>query len=386
MTHNQYSNLSNDIILMIIGFVHPGDLENFASVSQRNYNLSSEALAVHRARKKAFGVVNDTHPLTIPNLLASVIAEPSLAWYIRRLVISNRTGHPGWDPAPDLLSDFNSEKRQSLVRSAVEQSPFLANVKVNKWMKEIEKGDDEPFKTILLTYTSNLKSLSNEIEEEGAKQFYGSLGMMVYMYPTLLPVLSDVRLSYTFEPEPSPYLFSFGRDIGHTIMPLFGFRALKTFHVNIELLKNGIYTSRYGHGHPLDLAGILPNSIEKLKISGHLQDFMDPGEFLAWVTTNVVRKKGRGVSPVVPNLSAVCIASLADAWNRQNGIRDVDDTEYEPFQLKKLRAACDKMYVVLTDRIHGFGDDSTGHPCAVCNEEAAVVDADGKKWSPCRSR
>jgi hypothetical protein len=144
-------------------------------------------------------------------------------------------------------------------------------------MKEIEKGDDELFKTILLTYTSNLKSLSNEIEEDGAKQFYGSLSMMAYMYPTLLPVLFDVRLSYTFEPEPSPYLFGFGRDIGHTLMLLFGFRTLKTFHVNIELLKNGIYTSRYGHGHPLDLAGILPNSIEKLKISGHLQGFMDSG-------------------------------------------------------------------------------------------------------------
>ena len=45
--------------------IHLGDLENFASVSQRNYNLSSEALAVHRARKKAFGVVNDTHPTKV---------------------------------------------------------------------------------------------------------------------------------------------------------------------------------------------------------------------------------------------------------------------------------------------------------------------------------
>lgn len=116
-----------------------------------------------------------------------------------------------------------------------------------------------------------------------------------------------------------------------------------------------------------------------------LQEFMDPGEFLAWVTTNMVRKKGRGVSPVVLNLSAVCIASLADARNRQNGIRDVDDTEYEPIQLRKLRAACDKKYVVFTDRIHGFGDNSVGHPCAVCNEGPAVIDADGKKWSPCRS-
>lgn len=199
--------------------------------------------------------------------------------------------------------------------------------------------------------------------------------MMVYMYLTLLPVLSDVRLSSTFEPEPSPYLFSFGRYIGNTLMPLFGSRAPKTLHVNIELLKNGIYTSRYGHGDRLDLACILPNSIEKLKISRHLQEFMDPGEFLAWVTTNVVRKEGRGVSPVVPNLSAACIASLADAWDRQ----------YESIQLKKLRVACDKEYVVLTDRIHGFGDDSVGHPCAVCNEGPAVVDADGKKWSPCRS-
>ena len=113
MTHDQYSNLSNDIILMIIDFIHPGDLENFASVSQRNYNLSSKALAVHRARKKAFGVVNDTHPLTIPNLLASVISEPSLAIVHQKACYFKPHGSSGM--GSDSISTFRFQLRKKAV-------------------------------------------------------------------------------------------------------------------------------------------------------------------------------------------------------------------------------------------------------------------------------
>ena len=96
MTLAQYSDLPDELIVEILPFVHPGDLESFAYVSRRNYNISSNAFDIHRTRKTLYWEHN-SYPIEIKLLGVDRRAESFVkdkvthTWKNERFKIENMT-------------------------------------------------------------------------------------------------------------------------------------------------------------------------------------------------------------------------------------------------------------------------------------------------------
>ena len=74
----QYSDLPDEPVLIFYLSYIIETSKGFAFLSGRNYNISSEALDVHLARKALYREVSDEHPRTNPNLLTKLLYNPTM--------------------------------------------------------------------------------------------------------------------------------------------------------------------------------------------------------------------------------------------------------------------------------------------------------------------
>lgn len=171
--------LPNEIIRDIASRLHPGDIKSFSNSPRRFYNLSKDVLDQHRSRKIAYREINDNDPLAIPH----IPDNPELVWYIRRIVIYHRRStYRNWqDDARGVHDDdlkyqgFHNYEKMERIQRIIDESPYLAKVDAEKWLKEISLGDDKALKMLLLSLTPNLESLVVTRHENWSIGFLESL-------------------------------------------------------------------------------------------------------------------------------------------------------------------------------------------------------------------
>jgi hypothetical protein len=210
-TRNMFNEIPNETILNIFSFVQPDDLENFAAVSRRHYNLSAQIIAQHRERKKLYTEINDHDPTTIPRLLEN----PNLCLYVKKIVIYHtRTSYRKWqDNAYDIRwadlkyhGFFTGDKLEAL-RDIMRGLPFILRRNQRIWLEKTRSGDDGLLKLLLLTLTPNLRTLIITEHTGWTRGFVSyltnalriSLALPSPLSPCLynmLPLLSEIRLGH----------------------------------------------------------------------------------------------------------------------------------------------------------------------------------------------
>ena len=182
--------LSEELLCQIATFVSPDCLVDFALVNRRIFHCTAKALQKHGERWTKFHLLHDRNPLTIPSMLRSIMTEPSVAWYPRTLEVWDsregfrmwkrpsfraiRSSHD-WDEAinreqkvilddldqeyPNLDSTFYSEEDIRLYRGLLRDLLHLKNNTVEKWLRRLEQGFDEPLKLLLIALSTELTTL-----------------------------------------------------------------------------------------------------------------------------------------------------------------------------------------------------------------------------------
>ncbi len=169
--------IPNELLQEIIANIHPSAIIDFACTCKHFYALAPKYLKRHRERLQKYYEVTDKHSLTIPTVLHEVLEDPSLAWYIRRLVFFYHREHWGdWheyhdrdqgSEGIDTDSDFSDgpfydssnlpATFQESVRQALQKPPF--NPDFDSSVRSIEMGGDLFPKLLLVCKASNLQTL-----------------------------------------------------------------------------------------------------------------------------------------------------------------------------------------------------------------------------------
>ncbi|KAF2633469.1 hypothetical protein BU25DRAFT_453230 [Macroventuria anomochaeta] len=95
------TNLSTELVCLIIDFVPPESHLDFACTCKRIADCSSKVLKRHQEAYSKYRVASDISPITIPTLLRSAFgrADPLLAWHVRSIEIwYDRTSWLDWKP------------------------------------------------------------------------------------------------------------------------------------------------------------------------------------------------------------------------------------------------------------------------------------------------
>ncbi|MCJ1471506.1 hypothetical protein MMC13_000146 [Lambiella insularis] len=95
--------LPNELIAEVFEHASPGDLLSLAGVSRRFCTIGQRAVLRHKTHALVYDEVHDRYGHDIPAVLLRILhGDPSVAWYIRRLVIDRHRGvHEDWLQAQD---------------------------------------------------------------------------------------------------------------------------------------------------------------------------------------------------------------------------------------------------------------------------------------------
>lgn len=158
-----FSNLSNELILMIWNFAEVEDIYNFSTVSKRVYLLVCEALREHCKLTKRLSIISNVDTKSgesgpFGRILKEVLLNPRAARYPSLLKIGRWVNK--WDsevgntrgrvPECDLKL-FKQAARDNLVASEAELQ--------EDWLPAIDQCDEEPLIALLLLLLPNLRKI-----------------------------------------------------------------------------------------------------------------------------------------------------------------------------------------------------------------------------------
>lgn len=200
----RFSDLPNEITLMIISLVLPDDIENIASTCRNIYDLAERHLERHRALKRRHAVYlfNDPRP-TSPQrthlpLLDEYLQESRTVYYVQKLSVNRWLTQwtRRWNlasTAPEELHLAYSDEYMSKLRETV--SRLAPQDEVPEWLGYLESGSEDPIVALLLLLFPNLSTLKMNFTEAGHKCVYGTTCRIARMMrPGLL--LSQLRHIY----------------------------------------------------------------------------------------------------------------------------------------------------------------------------------------------
>ena len=88
-----FASLPNELIHEILKHVQPEDLEDFAQLSHNVFRLAVPFLEKHRALIRQYHTLrNPPGPGSIANLLNTVIADPRVGSYMKKVELGRLTG------------------------------------------------------------------------------------------------------------------------------------------------------------------------------------------------------------------------------------------------------------------------------------------------------
>jgi len=158
------SDLSNELLGLILEDVHPRDLEAFLSTSKGHRQRGEWLLARHHLLKRTYSTFTyhkDTPRGTPTRLLKAIWNNPRIADYVLTVDIE------GWDvtfqeedtsKASFTRPPYTTEDL-SLYESALKECKYLDNTNLAEYLSFVRKGDEEPMIMLLLVSLPNLEHL-----------------------------------------------------------------------------------------------------------------------------------------------------------------------------------------------------------------------------------
>ena len=154
-----FRDFPRELILTVIPFILPEDLENFAQSCQRFRSLADSALQKHRLLIRQHHTTKIEGGRRISKILKEVLVNPEIGRYIRDLslnyILSSTSNHKF------LHHKYSAEDLDLLVAASIE-SEFLSprgQTPVACYRDFIEQGNEDILLAILLPLLPNLRSL-----------------------------------------------------------------------------------------------------------------------------------------------------------------------------------------------------------------------------------
>ena len=161
-----FASLPNELICEILKYVKPEDLENFAQASRNVFQLASPLLSEHRALIRTYHTFrNATGPDAIAGLLATVLANPCIGYYVKRVELDplaeSPVGAHEVNVYPkDRLDLFTTAALDSKCLKRPSEDDVLDEREF--WSHAIQDGNEDILLAILLPLLPNLTALSIE--------------------------------------------------------------------------------------------------------------------------------------------------------------------------------------------------------------------------------
>lgn len=153
----QFTDLPNEVIIMIAESVLPGDIVSFSATSKNLQHLSEPFLRKDREMKRKYrNYICNRRSRQVSRLLHDIILQPSVALYVKCLTVE--TGCDVWDqdePKPS-HTGYLQQKMVSL-KKAVAGS--LSTHEVSEWATAIGRGEEGPLLALLLLQLSNVATI-----------------------------------------------------------------------------------------------------------------------------------------------------------------------------------------------------------------------------------
>ena len=179
-----FSNLSNELILLIWDFAEVEDIYNFSTVSKRVYLLVHEALHEHCKLFKRLSTVSNVgaergEPGYFGRILKEVLLNPQAARYPSLLKIDE--WEPEWKDEKRYSRDIVSEADLKLFKQAARNAIDSARVVLEEeWLAAIDRGDEEPLIALLLMLLPNLRHIDFSPVDETCLCITDALRMIEY--------------------------------------------------------------------------------------------------------------------------------------------------------------------------------------------------------------
>jgi hypothetical protein len=248
----ELSQMPNEVILNISPYLHPSTLIDFTCLCKRHYALSTKFLKKHKELQAKYLEISDRCSSTVPTILREIPLDPRLAWYIRRLIVYERTSWKFWEEygGRDCSSDlrtlavrlpewrsFLSIEDLRLFREALQWLPLK---QATTLAGQIEQGGDDPLKLLLAYLAPNIETLVvtayDYIGQDNSfvKDLSDLLSIVAHMpkgnRPACFKMLSRVHLNHWVQRRSSVEQMEFPF---RTLVPFLTLPALETLYVGV---------------------------------------------------------------------------------------------------------------------------------------------------------
>lgn len=143
--------LSNELLIQILDNVKPHDIENFTLSCKLVHQLATERLQEHRVLKHNFArIESNREPFRanqFPELLHQVLIEPPKADYVQQICIKSCPPH-----------QYSGVKMKAF-KEAVKNSDAIPFEEKERWISQIEAGNEGPILALLLPRLHYLTSI-----------------------------------------------------------------------------------------------------------------------------------------------------------------------------------------------------------------------------------
>ncbi|KAM0800797.1 hypothetical protein BDR22DRAFT_889150 [Usnea florida] len=194
-----FASLPNELICEILKYVKPEDLENFAQASRNVFQLASPFLGEHRALIRTYHTLrNATNRHAIAELLATVIANPCIGFYVKKIELGPLAEsvfgvHPENVYPKDKLDLFTTAALDSKCLKRPSEEDVLDEREF--WSRAIQDGNEDILLAILLPLLPNLTALSVEANTTGIKWYDSAVEQAASAKNPTLCKLTHIRLN-----------------------------------------------------------------------------------------------------------------------------------------------------------------------------------------------
>ena len=153
----KFSDLPKEIILAILHFVYPNDIESFVMTTKSIYELSTAAYKEHNELKQKYSAFYDLSSggfMSFIELLGVVVDNRKIGHYIKEVAIAEWS--QGWAERGEHPPPYDGAQ-MARVRDAVYE---VHRKYAEGILDEIECGDEEPMIAMLLLLLPNLETIN----------------------------------------------------------------------------------------------------------------------------------------------------------------------------------------------------------------------------------
>lgn len=172
-----FSALPNELIYQIAQRVQPDDLDSFGHTSHRIKNVAAPFVKEHRQLKAQYSKISLGH-VGAAKLVYEMCARPWLRLYPRSLELrANRQWRTLENPGTrakakevEAITVTRSLAEEEDIRDVLRRTRLIPAHEVDKWLEEIERGDEDYLFALMLACLPNLERLIIRLDHTRLEQ------------------------------------------------------------------------------------------------------------------------------------------------------------------------------------------------------------------------